>query len=176
MEILSLKTNSLNQNNYNKNVLTTEFIGSLVVYPINYINEKCLPCDGYILKIFDYEELYSVIGNNFNQGNEAADEFRIPDYNITGEFLQPGVIANTHIAAGLPDISGQFQALSSTSNGNVSGPFSVAKNYGNHTANYTIACPILDYKFSATSCNSLYGNSDTVQPKSATIQVCIRYK
>ena len=63
-------------------------------------------CDGYILKIADYKELYSVIKDNFNNGTEAADEFRIPDYNITGVFLQPNSVANKSINAGLPNITG----------------------------------------------------------------------
>ena len=37
MGIVSLKTNQLNQNQYNRNLLTPEFIGSLVIYPIDYI-------------------------------------------------------------------------------------------------------------------------------------------
>ena len=44
MEIKSLKTNPLNQNNYNKNALTPEVVGSLITYPINYVDENCLPC------------------------------------------------------------------------------------------------------------------------------------
>ncbi len=87
MEILNLKTNSLNQNNYSKNNLTPEFIGSLVTYPVDYTNEKCLPCDGYKLKIADYEQLYAVIGSKFNDGTEESDEFRIPDYNISKRFF-----------------------------------------------------------------------------------------
>ena len=90
MEILKLKTNSLNQNNYSQNQLTPDFVGTLVVYPINFSHPKCLPCDGYILKRIDYEQLFSVIGTQFNDGTEAEDEFRIPDYNISKRFLQPG--------------------------------------------------------------------------------------
>ena len=106
MEILGLKTNLLNQNNYTNNQLTPDFIGSLITYPINYTHPKCLPCDGYVLKIADYELLYSVIGTQFNDGTEAEDEFRIPDYNITGVFLQPSLKANQNKVAGLPNITG----------------------------------------------------------------------
>ena len=42
MEILSLNTNSLNQNNYNKINLTPEFIGSLIIYPVNCVPQKYL--------------------------------------------------------------------------------------------------------------------------------------
>ena len=80
MEIIGLRTPALNQNNYNNNQLTPEFVGSLIVYPINFSHPKCLPCDGFVLKRVDYEQLFSVIGTQFNDGSEAQDEFRIPDY------------------------------------------------------------------------------------------------
>ena len=72
MKLDSLKTNPLNQNNYNRNALTPEFVGSLVIYPVDITPEKCLPCDGYKLKKADYAQLYAVIGNKYNDGN--------PDY------------------------------------------------------------------------------------------------
>lgn len=175
MEILNLKTNSLNQNNYNKNSLTPEFIGSLVTYPINYTNEKCLPCDGYKLKIIDYEQLYSVIGTEFNDGTEANDEFRIPDYNITGRFLQPNNNAGKTIDAGLPNITGAITTSGANLSGQ-SGAFTCdtnnAKNRDDvldHTGNRIL-------RIDASRCSSVYGNSSTVQPPSQTVHICIRYK
>ena len=99
MEILNLKTTSLNQNNYSQNLQTPEFVGSLITYPIDYVHPKCLPCDGFVLKRIDYEQLFSVIGTKFNDGTEGSDEFRIPDYNISKRFLQPGSGAGIKIAA-----------------------------------------------------------------------------
>ena len=61
-----------------------------------------MACDGYVLKISDYKKLYSAIGKTYNTGVENDDEFRIPDYNITGRFLQPGTSIGSQIAAGLP--------------------------------------------------------------------------
>ena len=79
MEILSLFTNEINQNGYNFNLLTKNKIGFLYTAPVNIVPEDCLSCDGYILKIEDYKKLYTVIGTIFNTGDEAEDEFRIPD-------------------------------------------------------------------------------------------------
>lgn len=90
MKILNIKTKDINQNGYHKNILTPSKIGFIFIAPIKITPEDCLACDGYVLKIMDYKKLYSVIGKNFNSGNEAEDEFRIPDYNITQNFLQPG--------------------------------------------------------------------------------------
>jgi len=171
MEILSLKKNSLNQNNYNKNNLTPEFIGSLITYPINYTNEKCLPCDGYKLKIADFEQLYAVIGSEFNDGTEANDEFRIPDYNITGRFLQPSSKPAIKIEAGIPNITGTVGICGVGYT--PTGAFNYLKK-GSSLSNSGEADHIHD--FDASRCSSVYGNSTTVQPPSQGVHVCIRYK
>ena len=106
MEILSLLTNEINQNGYNFNLLTKNKIGFLYIAPVNVVPDDCLACDGYVVKISDYRKLHAVIGTIFNTGAENSDEFRIPDYNITKRFLQPGENAAAQIAAGLPNITG----------------------------------------------------------------------
>ena len=171
MEILDLKTNLLNQNNYNKNNLTPEFIGSLVIYPKNYIHEKTLACDGYVLKIRDYEQLYSVIGKDFNNGKEASDEFRIPDYNISKRFLQPTTNAGIKIEAGLPNITGTFGVCGVGYT--PTGAFQYLKK-GSALSNSGEADNI--YDFNASRSSSIYGKSSTVQPPSQGVHVCIRYK
>ena len=102
MEILTLNSNEINQNGYHINKLTRNKIGFIYIAPANIIPDDCLACDGYVLKISDYKKLYSAIGKTYNTGVENDDEFRIPDYNITGRFLQPGTNIGTQIVAGLP--------------------------------------------------------------------------
>lgn len=102
MEILTLNSNEINQNGYHLNKLTRNKIGFIYIAPANIIPDDCLACDGYVLKISDYKKLYSAIGTLYNTGTENDDEFRIPDYNITGRFLQPGTNIGNLIAAGLP--------------------------------------------------------------------------
>ena len=182
MEILGLKTNLLNQNNYTSNKLTPEFIGSLVTYPINFTHPKCLPCDGYVLKIADYEPLYSVIGNKFNDGTEAEDEFRIPDYNITKVFLQPSNEVGKNIAAGLPNITGSAFSAGlgrEATTSSFTGAFATSTE-GNATvqggADNTAGKFNGTLRIDASKSNEIYGNSTTVQPPSKTVHVCIRYK
>ena len=105
MELLILNTNEINQNGYHFNKLTRNKIGFIYTAPIKIVPDDCLPCDGYILKITDYKKLYAVIGKTFNVGTEADDEFRIPDYNVTKRFLQPGPDVGILVAAGLPQHS-----------------------------------------------------------------------
>lgn len=102
MKILTLNTNEINQNGYHINKLTRNKIGFIYIAPANLIPDDCLACDGYVLKISDYKKLYSAIGKTYNTGVENDDEFRIPDYNISGRFLQPGTNIGTQVAAGLP--------------------------------------------------------------------------
>ena len=166
MKLVSLKTNPLNQNNYNRNALTPEFVGSLVIYPVDIIPEKCLPCDGYKLKKADYAQLYAVIGNKYNDGTEASDEFRIPDYNVTGRFLQPGADVGTQIAAGIPDHTHTVVALYWDANG-------IAEE-GRGNPDYGHQKTLTTSKASAN--NSVYGKSKTVQPPSQIVNICIRYK
>lgn len=172
MEIKSLKTNPLNQNNYNQNLLTPEFVGSLVVYPIGYTHEKTLACDGYVLKIEDYQKLYAVIGKKFNTGSEATDEFRIPDYNISGRFLQPSSKPATKVEAGLPNIEGVVGAIG-VSGAKYSGAFYKHSNGG---ALSNSGDPDYNAGFQASRSNAIYGKSTTVQPPSQGVHVCIRYK
>ena len=166
MGIVSLKTNQLNQNQYNRNLLMPEFIGSLIIYPIDYTHHNCLPCDGYILKILDYQLLYSVIGTKFNTGEEASDEFRIPDYNITKRFLQPGENVGALIEAGLPTHTHTITMNRTDKSGNDT---DCVWSYGenrNGAAKVTSSAPN----------NTIYGKSTTVQPPSQVVHICIRYK
>lgn len=177
MEILSLKTNPINQNNYSKNALTPENIGSLLFYPVGYTPETCLSCDGYILKIVDYEPLYSVIGKDFNSGSERSDEFRIPDYNVTKRFLQPGSSGfGKQIAAGLPNIIGNIGSWQMGGDNNCNGAFSMTYSYQGAYGGSSSKEFFQGANFYASRCSSIYGNSTTVQPPSQIVHICIRYK
>lgn len=178
MELLNLITNEVNQNGYHFNKLTKNKIGILYIAPVNIVPDDCLACDGYILKISDYKKLYFAIGNNFNTGTENSDEFRVPDYNITKRFLQPGDNVGEQIAAGLPNITGGWNNVGvepgyNSSSGafyhnNISGTFFYhASGRGGN---------IGGFYFNASRSSSIYGSSSTVQPPSQIVHVCIKYK
>ena len=206
MEILSLNTKEINQNGYHFNRLTKNKIGMIFTAPVDYVPDDCLACDGYVLKIADYKKLYSIIKTKFNDGTEANDEFRIPDYNITNLFLQAGSGAGTKIAAGLPQ---HTHSGTTSSNG---AHTHTAQSAGAHTHNYTTVntsstprgddrggCYNSVYTASTTSAgehthtttsngahthtittgeasDSTYGSSTTVQPPSQIVHICIKYK
>lgn len=181
MKIVNLTTNQLNQNGYNLNHLTKNKIGFLYTAPVNLTPEDCLACDGYVLKIEDYNDLYSVIGKTFNTGDESSEEFRIPDYNITGEFLQPNPTAGKKIAAGVPNITGSFMALSRHSyhnNNYLTGAlYSLQSNVTTHNIGNGGTVGYFDkIGFNAGRSNSIFGKSNGVQPPSMTVKIYIKYK
>ena len=168
MTISDLKTFPLNQNGYHKNMQTKERIGTLFIYPVDFTPDDCLACNGYSLLPEDYEELYSVIGTKFNKSGDAAGTFRVPDYNITGRFLQPGADAGVQIEAALPDVSFYIPtSLNTTTHGNTSSGY----NYHN-TQKVSLSS-----NNSYITGNSIYQNDcNTVQPPSQIVHVCIKYK
>lgn len=175
MKINALKCPLVNQNGYHKNTLTKERIGTLFIYPIDFTPDDCLACDGYLLDIADYEDLYKIIGTKFNKSGDAAGKFRIPDYNVTGRFLQPGANVGSQIAAGLPNITGIIgtgnwglstgQTLSGAFYSGGGKTYGVYGQSGGHQCN-----------FAASNSNPLYGASSTVQPLSQIVHICIKYK
>ena len=178
MEIKQVIHSYLNQNGYTKNSLTKERIGTLFIYPIDFTPDDCLSCDGYSLLIEDYKELYAVIGTKFNQVGDAEGTFRIPDYNVTKRFLQPGKDIGSLINAGLPNITGGWNNVGvepgyNYSSGafygrNIDGTFFYHASGRGGTAG--------GFYFNASRSSSIYGNSTTVQPPSQTVHLVIKYK
>lgn len=191
MEILNLNTKEINQNGYHKTILTRDKIGALFTFPNGHVPEDCLACDGYALKIEDYQKLYAIVGTDYNNGTEAEDEFRIPDYNISGRFLQPGS-SNFGATknAGLPSIDLALR---------VDGGATAKQYYGNtyltayggddYGGVMTITTNGSDeYMFQMSKVaktkkagdlilnTNIYGKSTTVQPPSQIVHVCIKYK
>lgn len=174
MKVNSLKNTQINQNGYHKNTLTKERIGTLFIYPINCTPDDCLSCDGYSLQISDYEDLYNIIGTKFNQSDDLAGTFRIPDYNISKRFLQPSDNAGSKIEAGLPNITGSFNSGRINEISVVKGAFYVSAQNTGFTSgggSYGYYC-----SFDASRSSSVYGKSTTVQPSSQLVHICIKYR
>ena len=185
MKIISLNTNEINQNGYHFNKLTRNKIGFIYTAPIKIVPDDCLACDGYVLKIEDYKKLYSVIGSTFNNGEEAEDEFRIPDYNITNRFLQPSQEVGVIKEAGLPthkhfEFSSKVDGASSDnkSTQQLRNNMQVNSLWYSGYAAYVLArtSSAADVGLSSTPNNSIYGKSTTVQPPAQTVHLCIKYK
>lgn len=190
MKILNLHTNEVNQNDYHYNKLTKNKIGILYIAPLNIVPDDCLACDGYVLKIADYKKLYSAIGSKFNTGSETSEEFRIPDYNITGRFLQPGANCGSQISAGIPSIDLALRVdgggTSKQYYGNTYLTAYGTDDYGGTMSTLTNNSDEYMFQMSKAAKNkkagdlildtNIYGKSKTVQPPSQIVHICIKYK
>ena len=192
MEISNLKTQRINQNDYHKNIFTRNKIGALYTFPKRFTPEDCLACDGYVLKIIDFSELYEIIGTTFNSGTEADDEFRIPDYNLTGRFLQPGnKNLGTAKNAGIPSIKLALRVdaktrvdtyyggkyLSSYGTDDYGGVMTALTDGSDEPMRLMTDATALKYRAGDLILDSnIYGKSTTVQPPSQIVHICIKYK
>lgn len=160
---------------YNATVINNQYsmpVGSIIPFGSNDIPTGYLMCDGSEISKTDYVDLYKVIGNSF--GTPTSNTvFKLPD--LRNKFVQ-GADNNigTVKEAGLPNITGSFV------------PGSVPANHANYakgafkglTSTADAVCspvsktsPDYGYSFDANKSNSIYGNSNTVQPPA----VCIVY-
>lgn len=151
-------------------------VGSILPYGGSTPPSGYLLCDGTAVSRTTYSELFAVIGTSFGAG-DGSTTFNLPD--MRGKFAE-GIPSNGTLgeskSAGLPNITGALNtelqgksyygtrspsgALDSRSTVNVDIPL----NSGTQSAGQGLS-------FDASKSNSIYGNSDTVQPPA----VCVNY-
>lgn len=126
----------------------------------------------------DYEYLILADGGGFDEAyTELAKVFtdgKVP--NLTdGRFLEGGVTAGEVKSAGLPNIRGSFQAHGAVAINDLAGAFYATGETAGEPINNNTHSDAVGYNFDASRSNALYGASDTVQPKSYTVQYYICY-
>lgn len=163
---------------YTKTEVDTAFglampIGTVLHYAGSTAPNGWLVCDGSEVSKGEYAQLYAVIGTTYGTAT-SSDNFVLP--NLIDRFAQGSKTVGTHKDAGLPNITGEWHiAHWATGVYNTSG--AVRYTYAD-----TVKCvdgnasqPIGTYTFNASNSNSIYGNSDTVQPPSLTLLPIIKY-
>lgn len=127
-----------------------------------------LLCDGASYKVADYSDLYAVIGNTY--GGDSTN-FNVP--NLVDKFIQGSTTSGEEKEAGLPNITGSFVPWAYQNSLNPSGAFS--QSYTNVSAYDEYgANKGSQINFNASQSNSIYGNSDTVQPPALTMVYIIK--
>lgn len=126
----------------------------------------------------DYEYLILADGGGFDEAyTELAKVFtdgNVP--NLTdGRFLEGGVTAGKVKSAGLPNIRGSFHAHGAVSINDLAGAFYANGETAGEPVNNNTHDDAVAYNFDASRYNSIYGSSDTVQPKSYTVKYYICY-
>ena len=132
-----------------------------------------LLCDGATYAVADYQDLYDVIGNTYG-GSDGT--FNVPNL-CDGRFLEGSDTSGEYVEAGLPNIEGKWDSdyqYSPYFEGTFEGAFSRetisgTKKYGSNGGTGARV-----FKFDASLSNPIYGNSDTVQPKSLRVLYIIK--
>lgn len=114
-------------------------------------------CNGAEVSRTSYAALFAVLGTTYGEGDGEAT-FALPDLRDRVAWGGTGVGAVK--AAGLPDLSG------------------IVENVGKEGVDYSYGVPKLVESVktvNASSINSIYGASTTVQPPALTLLPCIKY-
>jgi microcystin-dependent protein len=142
-------------------------IGCIIPFSSNTIPAGFLLCDGSEVSKADYADLFAIIGNIYGAAIDTS-KFKLPD--LRDEFVQG---ANNNLGtgkdAGLPNITGTFYHDTNAKAG-LSGAFTYKGTGRQNLANDTPTNSGL-VTFDASKSNSIYGNSNTVQPPA----VCLNY-
>ena len=153
--------------NIDTTVYSTCPIGTILSYCGSNIPSGYLLCDGNEISKETYKDLYEIIGDTYGTSTDNT-KFKLPD--LRDKFIQ-GANNNlgTNKDAGLPNITGEFYQDKNASAG-LSGAFAYKSSNRVNLANDTPTNSGF-IVFDASKSNSIYGNSDTVQPPS----VCLNY-
>ena len=137
-------------------------IGTVIAWPgiKNPSDGTWLECNGQ--SCASYSELVSVLGKS-----------TVPDYR--NQFLEGSSTPNDVIEAGLPNITGSFSMESGHLYNNkwLSGAFYYVDTRTGYAGGDGGSGDGF-YKFDASRCSSVYGNSSTVQPPAVTVKYLIK--
>ena len=155
-------------------------IGSYIQFAGSQAPAGFLVCNGGEISRTTYSALFDVIGTTYGSG-DGSTTFNLPD--LTDRFLQGSTTSGTVKDAGLPEIYGGFggRYVNAPDGANVItkrfGAFRMGGNTGsrNQIPSTGPAMEGLNTEFNASSSDSIYGNSSTVQPPALTCLICIKY-
>ena len=145
-------------------------VGTILALLDDEVPEGYLPAEGAEISRTTYADLFNVIGTKFGEG-DGSTTFSLP--NLVGRFLEGDGTPGTLKEPGLPNITGNFT---------IRGAFGVSAN-GAFTYSSTNNSGWGDasgqnqptFNFNASNSSAVYGASDTVQPKSITVKLIIKY-
>lgn len=145
--------------------------GTIIAFAGNSLPDGYLVCNGAAISRTTYADLFAVIGTTYGAGN-GSSTFNLP--NLINRFIEGSSAAGSYIAAGLPDIIGGV-AIISGGISNVSGAFYRNSGWTTSHINAPLNGEDMGLEFSAKLFNPIYGNSNTVQPASVTMNYLIKY-
>ena len=157
-------------------LITNDTVGTVKLFAGLTIPDGWLKCDGSELLISDYQELYNKIGILYGTPSDNQ-HFLLP--NFINRFAQGGNSVGNYIEAGLPNITGSAVIAGGANQMQVYDNTGCLTYRDNGSATNTIQGTSINAKrglsFDASLSNSIYNNSDTVQPPALTINFIIKY-
>lgn len=164
-----------------RKIQVNEFIcktGTVISFAGSVIPNGWLLCNGAEVSKTTYAELYAVIGDGY--GTASSGKFKLP--NATDRVVQGGSVGS-YKEAGLPNITAYWEihgdwdsapALQGVSDDSAvyqetSYKTSMTLRYLQDRSGYP------GFHFNAGRSNSIYGNSETVQPPAVCMNFIIKY-
>ena len=160
-------------------------VGDIVLKPT--LNDGYIKANGAVVKASEYPRLLKFVQDNnlcvsdsewsdnsatkYVYG-ESEDSLKVP--NVVGRVLQ-GWDELTTKSAGLPNITGYCTASGAVALTGLTGAFYGQGNTAPEAVNNSGRRDFVDYLFDASRSNSIYGNSDTVQPPACCLIAQIKY-
>ena len=157
-----------------------ELVGSVTAFAGNTLPEGWLLCNGSAVSRETYAALYSVIGGTYGAG-DGSTTFNLP--NLTDRFIQGNATSGTVKSAGLPNITNNnvwssnvcgVKLDKTVATDTWAGAIGTSGSYSSTVASDPSSArgfsPLL---FDASRSNSIYGNSNTVQPPALTMRYAI---
>ena len=143
-------------------------VGSIIPYAGTTIPAGYLLCDGSAISRTTYSALFASIGTT-DGAWDGNSTFNIP--NLNNRFLEGN--GTGYIEAGLPDIQGGIRTNEFGWDPN--GAFSIDQRETLNVQGTNSSSTVDWVKFKASTYNSIYGNSNTVQPPACKCYFCIKF-
>lgn len=149
------------------------FVGAICAGAVTSVTGWLL-CDGSAVSRTKYSKLFAAIGTKFGSG-DGSTTFNLPNLNkVFPEMDISKNIGNT-IEAGLPNITGTQEYVFTGVDSAHTGCLSISTKLSNRLANTGSGSQWSILKFNASKSNTIYGKSNTVQPKALCINYFIKY-
>lgn len=147
--------------------------GAILAYGGSTAPDGYLFADGSAVSRTDYADLFAVYGTTFGAG-DGSTTFNLPDY-TGGTFLEGDTTAGTYKSAGLPNITGSICYMWRKTAPLPTGCFSGSGQGANWGWAEASTIDQVIATLDASRSSTIYGNSTTVQPKSLTCRIIIKY-
>lgn len=151
--------------------------GTILPFAGSTIPSGFLACNGAAVSRTTYSALFSAIGTAYGSGN-GSTTFNVPQVE-DNRFLEFSSTRGAKKNAGLPNITGVYDAAELNHNGigapKTSGAFGYDSNSTFGWMSDGLGGTPYRITFNASRSSSIYGTSNTVQPKSLTVRAIIKY-